>query len=59
MHTYTIKLNDYPIGQVKGKHKAFEFIQAKLKQEGTLGIWRGMECITDNDTYKIERANNE
>ncbi len=55
MYIYTIKLNDYPIGQTKGKYKAFEFINAKLKHEDKLGIWNGSKCTTDTDEYKIER----
>jgi hypothetical protein len=56
MYTYTIKLNDYPIHQCKGKHKAFEWIQAELKRTNTLGVWFGLKCETDTDIYTIERT---
>lgn len=57
MLTYTIKLNNYAIGQAKGKHSAFEFIQKEIDRKGTLGYWCGDKYIgKDGDSYSMEVA---
>ena len=55
MYNYYIKCNDFIIGQARGKHNAFEFINALLKRENKLGIWGGLKCETDTDVYTIEK----
>lgn len=57
MFNYYIFKDGFIIGQAKGKHKAFEFIEAILKRDSTLGIWGGLKCETDTNVYTIERAN--
>lgn len=57
MYSYNILKDGFKIGVAKGKHKAFEFVQAILKRDNMLGIWDGIRCETDVNVYSIERAN--
>lgn len=59
MHTYLIKKNNYTLCQATGKHKAFEIITRLVKQKDQLGIWDGLKCVTDTDTFTIERKDVE
>lgn len=58
MFTYTIKKNDFAIGQCVGRHKAFEFIQKEIDRCGLLGYWKEDEYIFDYGKFKIERTDN-
>lgn len=55
MYTYIIRQNDYPIVKVLGKYRAFEVVQGLVSKKQQLGIWDGLECVTDTDRYVIER----
>lgn len=55
MYQYVIKKDGFAIGQRKGKKQCFDYIQALLKEEGQLGIWKDLKCETDMNIYTIER----